>query len=65
VLVEALDDVEEVLGVAVDGAAGVVGVGDAAPSLEVLPSLEDVLSLEDAVDSLFALAALDPLESVL
>jgi hypothetical protein len=51
--------------VAVDGAAGVVGVGDAAPSLEVLPSLEDVLSLDDAVDSLFALAALDPLESVL
>ncbi len=64
-LVDALDDVEVVLGVVVDGAVGVLDGLAAAPSLEDPPSLEDVLSLDDAVDSLLALAALDPLESVL
>jgi hypothetical protein len=57
--VDALDAVEAVLGLGVDGAAGVVGVEEPAPSLE------DTLSLEDAVASALVVLSLLPRESVL
>jgi hypothetical protein len=56
VLVDALEAVEVVFGLGVDGAAGVA---------EAPASLVDALSLEDAVESLFGLVAFDPRESVL